>query len=86
MSTGKSAFYADLGTSSAGNSGLGYTTLTGTSALQVVKLTERIDQVTYPNLWSGFATTFAQNNATTPVSLNAGSFNNVLVKIVNRTI
>lgn len=83
MATGLSAFYADIGTNAAGNSGLGTST---PAALQVVRLTERIDQVSYPNLWSGFASSFAVNTTTTPASVSQGSFNNVLVQINNRTI
>jgi hypothetical protein len=80
FSTGLSAFYADvLSTGLGSTSGTGY-------HLQVIKLTERIDQVTYPNLWSGFASSVGINSATTPASISTGSFNNVLVRLNSRSI
>jgi hypothetical protein len=86
MATGLSAMYADIGAAANGNFGLGASTLSTGYCLQVVRLTERIDQVSYPNLWSGFANSFAINTATTPNSVSAGSFNNVLVQINNQAI
>lgn len=85
FSTGLSAFYADIGAAAGGATGVGVSTGTGYH-LQVIKLTERIDQVTYPNLWSGFASSVGINSATTPASISTGSFNNVLVRLNSRSI
>jgi hypothetical protein len=85
LATGASAFYADLGANAGGATGTGNATGVGYH-LQVIRLTQRVDQVVYPNFGSGYATAVCQNNATTPPSVSAGSFNNVLVQINNRAV
>jgi hypothetical protein len=80
MATHASAFYADLGAAAGGATGTGVAS-GAKYHLKVMALTPRVDQVVYPNLGSGFASSVCQNNTTTPASVKPGSFNNVLVQI-----